>query len=269
MTLRVRAARPDAHDYAAFVQFWHELGLDDHPPHPRDQWDEHLCPSTLFLEAEDGRLAAYGLSFPFGDRGDVRQIVVGSAFRRQGVGRQIMAAVAARLRAAGCTNWRLEVRAENAAAIALYRSVGMEVVHAIHIVYLSRADAERFAATRSGRHEVTVVDPADDAMLEARFDLGRGQIARWRTFRGHCPILHVGDRALTQVWRDFEPGKGLLFPFRAVDGDVAAHLMAVAPPMPEQVGVYVVDEPVLDALVAAGATRHEEQLEMGGPLPNA
>ena len=266
MTLRVRAARPDAHDYAAFVQFWAELGLDDHPPHPREAWDEHLCPSTLYLEAEDGRLAAYGLSFPFGDRGDVRQIVVSTAFRGRGVGREIMAAVATRLRAAGCTNWRLEVRADNAAAIALYRSVGMHVVHPINIVHMSRVDSERFAATGSGRHEVAVVDPADDSKLESLFDLGRGQITRWRTFRGHCPIIRVGDRALAQVWRDFEPTKGLLFPFRAADADIAAHLMAFTPPMPERIEICVVDEPVLEALLAAGATRGDAQLEMGGPL---
>src|SRR5260221_1955318 len=143
--MRVRAAT-DA-DYTAFTTFWAGLDLEPPPP-PRERWCEHLRPSTIFLEDDHGTLAAYALLFPLGERGDVRQIVVGPSFRRRGVGRELMATVAARLRAAGCTNWRLEVRADNAPALALYRSVGMSVRCETHTVRISRADLERFGATR-------------------------------------------------------------------------------------------------------------------------
>src|SRR4051812_4467155 len=118
--MQARPATPA--DYEAFTRFWEQLGLGTPAP-PLAHWVEHLCPQTIFLE-EDGVLAAYNLSFAFGKRGDVRQIVVDRAFRGRGVGKLLMAEVAAKLRAAGCTQWRLETHATNTAAMALYRAVG-------------------------------------------------------------------------------------------------------------------------------------------------
>src|SRR5258706_4004638 len=102
--MQVRPARED--DYDAFVAFWAELQLVQPAP-ARAHWCTHLMPATIFLDD-----AGYGLSFAFGARGDVRQIAVMPAYRKRGVGRELMAAVAARLRGLGCTDWRLEVRAD-------------------------------------------------------------------------------------------------------------------------------------------------------------
>src|SRR5512143_4320360 len=86
-------------DHPAFARFWAELGIDQPAP-DIEYWDIHLRPKTIFLEAPGGELAAYALTFPFGARGDVRQIVVDPSFRRRGVGQQLLAEVAARFRAA-------------------------------------------------------------------------------------------------------------------------------------------------------------------------
>lgn len=258
--MQVRAARPA--DYDAFTRFWAQLDLEQPVP-SRERWVEQLCPETIFL-ADGEAFAAYGLAFAFGPRGDVRQVVVDRAFRRRGVGKLLMAAIAAKLRAAGCTEWRLEVRATNAPARALYRAVGMAPHHTIEIVEIDRAACERFAATRSGRHTICPVAVTDDAVLEANLDLGAGQVARWRRSRAGSPLVRVGMTALTQIWRDFSPAHGLLFPFLAPDADVAAHLIAEALPGPYE--TCVIEPAIHAAMLAAGARPKDQQIEYAGAL---
>jgi ribosomal protein S18 acetylase RimI-like enzyme len=258
-----RAARPD--DYDAWLGFWGELGLTSTPP-TRERWLAGILPNTIFLE-EDGVLAAYNLSFAFGARGDVRQVAVAPEFRKRGVGKQLMAAVAAKLRAAGCTDWRLEVRADNAPAIALYRAAGMQPLRDLHIVRMARDACEHFAASRSGRYAATAVIPDDDARLEAAFDLGAGQIQRWRTFRPQSPIVRIDFDAMTQINRELSVDRGLLFPFEAPDPDHAAHLMAEAlPNMPMAYELQLARPALHRALLAAGAIPEEHLIEFTGQL---
>jgi ribosomal protein S18 acetylase RimI-like enzyme len=259
--MHVRAARPD--DYDAFTRFWAQLDIEQPLP-ARERWVDLMCPHTIFLVDDGDVPAAYNLAFAFGTRGDVRQVVVDTAVRGRGVGKQLMAAVANKLRAAGCTEWRLEVDANNAPARALYHAVGMQPHHAIESVAMDRAACERFAATRSGRHAVLLVSPADDAALEANLDLGAGQVARWRRTRAGSPLVRIGMTALTQLWRDFLPEHGLLFPFLAPDVDVAAHLMAEALPGPFE--LCVIDPAIHAAVLAAGARPRDQLLEYAGSL---
>ena len=257
--MRVRAARPD--DYEAWLGFWRELGITGTPP-DHERWSTGVMPNTIFLE-EGGELAAYNLSFAFGARGDVRQIAVAPAYRRRGVGKQLMAAVAAKLRAAGCTDWRLEVRADNAPAITLYRAAGMLPLRDLYIVRISREACERFAARGL---IVTPVIPADDARLEAAFGLGAGQVQRWRTFRPQCPIVRIGFAALAQINREFAADHGLLFPFEAPDENHAAALIAEAlPGMPSAYELQVA-RPAYATLIAAGARDVEHLVEFAGQL---
>jgi ribosomal protein S18 acetylase RimI-like enzyme len=55
---------------------------------------------------------------------NIHDIAVSPAARGQGIGRQLLAAVAADARALGCCKVTLEVRSDNARAMGLYRSVG-------------------------------------------------------------------------------------------------------------------------------------------------
>jgi ribosomal-protein-alanine N-acetyltransferase len=263
--LRPRAARRE--DHVAYQKFWGELDLDQ-PAFELDYWDANYRPHTTFLEAPDGRLAAYAMTFAYGTRGDVRQIVVDPAWRGRGVGAQMMAVVASKLREAGCTDWRLEVRLTNEPAIALYRSVGMDVIHEIEILRMARGDCEAFAKARSGAFTVEPVAVADEAGTEAQWGYGPGQLARWRSVRPNGFMWQIRGSAFARYDRDFAPETSLLFPFRAPDGDHAAHLMAavVAAGMSNEVELLLVDKPVVDALRDVGAHVKEQLLEMGGSL---
>ena len=230
-----------------------------------EYWVENLMPKTIFLEAENGELAAYALTFPFGERGDVRQIAVAPEYRGQGVGKRIMHVVAQRFREAGVRDWRLEVRANNAPAIACYRSVGMSVLREMEIVRVTPEVAARFGK----RGNVELVDATDDATLEARWDLGAGQIARWRKARPHAIMWQVRDRALTHYAPTYTPTHGLMFPFRAADAEAAAWLFGAALDhgMPTEVETVLVDAPVIEAMRVAGVRPIERHYEMAGPLP--
>jgi ribosomal protein S18 acetylase RimI-like enzyme len=263
---RPRIARRD--DYPVFVRMWDELRTDQ-PVFDVDLWDEKYREHTLLFETDDGEIVAYALTVPLGARGDIRQIVVDPRWRGRGVGRALLAAVADKLRAQGCSDWRLEVRADNEAAIALYRRVGMDTIGELFTLRMSSDAAERFAATRSGRLRVEPVTPADDPVLERHFDLGAGQLARWRAARVRGVMSRIAHAAFVHCTKDFAPQISLLYPLRAPDADHAAHLFAKACALglAGAIETMLPDLAVVAALCDAGAAPHEHLYEMGGPLP--
>ena len=256
-------------DHEAFTRFWAELGLDQGPPDV-DWWDEHLRPRTRFLATQDGALVAYSLTFPFGERGDVRQIAVAPEVRRQGVGKALMAMVAERLRGEGVRDWRLEVKQDNPAAIALYRSVGMEVIRELVSMRMTIDQVRAFAATRSGSLRVETVEPSEDSIHEARWDLGRGQLARWRRARGpNARLMAIADRALAQYTPDFTPAWGLIFPLYSIDREHTAAIFGAITEMSmtPTIEMQFPDGVAAQALIRAGAHVIERLYEMGGRLP--
>ncbi len=79
-------------------------------------------------------------------------------------------------------------------------------------------------------------------------------------------MYRVGTTALTQVWPDLSATRGVMYPFRAPDIDVAAHLLAEALPGPAAYEITVTNLDVSAALIAAGATLRERQFEFAGEL---
>jgi ribosomal protein S18 acetylase RimI-like enzyme len=125
--LRVRPARPQ--DYAHFARLMPELATGDRVKEETTFLRE-LLPTTLIAEpGENGRVVGYAYYQVMKDVTYVRHIVTSPDARRGGVGRALMAAVAERARAASCAAWCLNVKPENAAAIALYEGFGMKRVH--------------------------------------------------------------------------------------------------------------------------------------------
>jgi hypothetical protein len=141
----------------------------------------------------------------------------------------------------------------------------MEVLHEMETVRISREVAERFAR----RGPVELVDPSEDEAIEVRWDLGRGQMARWRKARPTAVMWQVRDRGLTHYQPTFAPTHGLMFPFRAADAECAAMLIGAALDhgIAHQVESVLVDPPAIEAFRAAGARMIETLYEMGGPLP--
>ena len=272
MTAELRLRAAVAGDYDAFVRLWRELEVGAPSPPAVAHWTQQMMPWTLFLATDRGEVVAYALVFPHGARGDVRQIAVDPAWRRRGIGRRLMAEVAERLRAAGCSEWRLEVRHDNAAALALYERAGMRRLHEIRVVSIARATLVQLAEPPSPRFTVAPVAPQDEPALEARYDLGAGELAQWRSLRPDATLWLVCDHdepaGFARYCPTHRPGCALLFPFRARGAIAAAHLAAVAmrAPWPDRFELCVVDDPVADALLVAGGELVERMLEMSGRL---
>ena len=96
-----------------------------------DPWSEHSIASELdnrlsyWLVAVDGdTVAGYIGSQSVLDEADIMNVAVHPAYRRQGIGRTLVTALAEALREKGIRGLMLEVRESNAPAIALYEDLG-------------------------------------------------------------------------------------------------------------------------------------------------
>lgn len=95
---------------------------------PETFWSELAQPTRWYLAAEDpdGRLAGYAGLMVTGSEADVQTVAVAPAAQGHGVGGALVDALVGEAAARGATSLLLEVRADNAAAIALYAGRGFE-----------------------------------------------------------------------------------------------------------------------------------------------
>ena len=93
--------------------FWAELAQE------RTRW-------YVVAEDGDGGLLGYAGLMHAGAEADVQTIAVAPAAQGRGVGAALLRALLAEAVRAGCTSAMLEVRADNAAAVALYERFGFE-----------------------------------------------------------------------------------------------------------------------------------------------
>jgi ribosomal protein S18 acetylase RimI-like enzyme len=100
-----------------------------HAERDLDQWlgTVRRCRSA-FLARRHGRPVGWVMSrVVAGGRGSVETLAVATSERHRGLGRALLLHAFADLQLAGCRDLTLGVEAENAAALGLYRSVGLEV----------------------------------------------------------------------------------------------------------------------------------------------
>lgn len=122
---------------------------------PRRTWARLVGPAqtagtALTLLARDGAVvrAAASILFRRGARvARLYSLAVDAAWRGQGWGGRLIAALARRARARGCTVLSLEVRAGNAPARALYERLGFVAVGSLPGYYADGADGVRYRRT--------------------------------------------------------------------------------------------------------------------------
>ncbi len=113
-------------DTDAVVGLWTACGLVRPWNDPRRDIERKLAEQPeLFLVGEiSGELVATAMAGYDGHRGWVYYVAVDPSRRRQGLGRQLMSEVEARLVAVGCPKLNLQVRSDNAAVMGFYRGLG-------------------------------------------------------------------------------------------------------------------------------------------------
>ena len=260
----IRAAR--ATDYPTFVRLFRELGVDD-PTIEEPRFVRDVVPTMLV--AEDGaRVLGYAHFLTFDEVTHVRHVVTAPDARRCGVGRALMLHIARIARDAGCTSWRLNVKPDNASAIALYESLGFVRMFRSRSLTLAwaRVDEQPPVSAEIAARDVSATD---DARIEEKASLARGQLAVDRA-RGRI-VVAVEERGELAGIALFDPKFPGAFPFRASRVELAiALLRAIRPHAPSDGNVHLTieNEPeVTDALVAMGATVRLEILHMRGSLP--
>lgn len=113
-------------DEVEVVELWRRCGLVRpwNDPH-KDIARKRRVQRELFLVAElDGAIVGSVMGGYEGHRGWVNYLAVDAAHRRSGLGRTLMAEVETRLRELGCPKLNLQVRDDNAAALAFYARLG-------------------------------------------------------------------------------------------------------------------------------------------------
>lgn len=249
----VRRARVS--DHATYARLFRELGTDD------AIWDEaryerEMMPTTVV--AED---FGYAFFVVIGDSAHVSHIAVAPEARRRGVATALMKAVAERAREAGCTTWRLNVKVGNAAAIALYESLGLARA------FESCALKIEWRVVPDGPHEGRCVEPAEDERVERALAMLPGQLAQARA-AGRIPILVERDGAIAAA--TFDPTFPGASVFRASPELAVPLLRAMrmhALPRHDFVGAKIEDQPeTLRVLVDLGARVRFRMFHMAAAL---
>ncbi len=275
---KIRPATPA--DHAVFERLFPELEVED-PPVSLENFVRVMMPTTLIAVAGEGapdpdRAVGYAHFQLLDGRAYVRHLVTAPEARRTGVGRALLAAIVERGRAASCTDWCLNVKRENTAAIALYEAVGMTRAFDSKALRLDWARAEAAAGApadnvQNTRITARSIEPEDDARVETALALMKGQLAMARR-AGERVLLALFEGDDVVAGTVFDPAFPGAYPFRAARPDLAfALLRAVKPharPTHSYVKVVCEGQPAIaDALIAVGATVVHDIVHMKGALP--
>jgi len=132
-----------ASDETVVVQLWKDCNLVIPWNDPlRDIRRKLRVQPALFLVGfVSGELAATVMAGYEGHRGWLNYLAVAPRFRRQGLGRKLVAESEARLRQMGCPKINIQIRAGNTAVIEFYNRIGFKTDDVVSMGKRLEADA--------------------------------------------------------------------------------------------------------------------------------
>lgn len=118
-------------------------------PHPWSQavLEQALATNLFLLFETEGQIVGYGILLPLFGEGEILQLAVHPAFRRQHIGTALLQALTEQAEQKQMTRLFLEVRRSNLAAQKLYQSFGFRLI---------------------GQRKQYYSDPPEDALLMQR-----------------------------------------------------------------------------------------------------
>jgi ribosomal protein S18 acetylase RimI-like enzyme len=264
VVLEMRDAVPSDHE--DFVRLFAELKIPDPPP-TLQRFAEQIAPHAFFC-VESGRTLAYALWKKYGDTAHVVHVVTAPGQRGRGLGRALMREVAARAQAAGCARWYLNVKEDNAPAVALYERCGMSV--AFESVHFDLPWAAIPRLPTGSAATAVAVDAASHPTIEETFALPRGLLASLAAMAGRT-LLAMSEPDRVVGFAAFDPDFPGASPFRVAGTEHARPLLEAMRPHARaertSVHLFVEDDRALAAaLRAAGGSSLFRILRMTGEL---
>jgi len=264
MTFTTRPAT--ASDHGTFARLFPELKVPDPVP-TAEHFAATMLPRVLIL-CDGTEPIGYTFWNLYGTTAHVVHVAVDPRARGRGAGRALMDALRKTL--VGCTRWYLNVKRDNAPALALYTRCGFTIEHESWAMRLTWAqianlptDASAVAATAT---------PPDDEAIAGRFTLDRERIAMLRNKPATVLMtLREGASTTLVAFAAFDPTFPGFYPFRVTRPTLARPLFEACRPHADQrfnyVNINVEADPALrDTLTTAGATLHFALVQMGAPL---
>lgn len=263
MSASVRLA--DAADYPAFVRLFPELAVADPVPTP-EQFTSSMLPRVVLFE-EDGQVCAYAFWLLYGATAHVVHLVVDPQARGRGVGRALLEDVRGRVVAQQCLRWCLNVKQDNAAAIALYRRCGFATEHpgwAMRTTWANLAtlpDAPEAVVTRT-------LDAADDALAGGSLGIEAERLALIRGRPG-VVLLAAWEGTVPAAVAAFDPAFPGVYPIRLARPELARSVLDALRPSARHDHVFITverDAALFDRLRAGGAELLHAFYRMSAPL---
>lgn len=257
----IRRARPA--DHAAYTRLFAELGVPDPVP-GAETFATSIVPQ-MWIAERDGDVIGYITWRAYGATAHVVQLAVDPARRGERVGQALLEHVRAEARAAGCVRWYLNVKRDNAPALALYGRLGLA------LELESVAMAIPWARVPHTTMRQRLASEADDAAIAARFAMPVERLAAFRARAGYRLVTLRDDDDGIIGFAAFDPAYPGAATFCATDPAHAATLLdalrAHADPRFDFVRVAIEgDRPLAAAVLALGAEVTFEILRLGSPL---
>ncbi|MBI5580412.1 MAG: GNAT family acetyltransferase [Deltaproteobacteria bacterium] len=126
MKTEIRPFQPS--DDASVVQLWRDCNLVVPWNDPRQDIRRKLGvqPALFLVGFLSAELVATVMAGYEGHRGWLNYLAVAPRFRRQGLGRKMVAEAEARLREMGCPKINIQIRTSNTEVIEFYRKIGFK-----------------------------------------------------------------------------------------------------------------------------------------------
>lgn len=126
LNMEIRPFAPS--DEKSVVRLWIDCGLvvPWNNPHRDIQRKLKVQADGFLVSLVDGQIIATVMAGYDGHRGWINYLAVNPRFQHRGIGRRMMEAAEAFLRAAGCPKINLQVRSSNAGVIEFYNRIGFK-----------------------------------------------------------------------------------------------------------------------------------------------
>ena len=251
-----------AADYDAFVPLFAELGVPEPPP-SRETFGARFI-TNMTVAIADEQVVGFIRWRAYGDLAHVINVVTHAAYRGRRIGQQLVEAARAQVRAAGCTQWYLNVKQDNAAAITLYGRCGFTTDGTASVLRLPWVVVRTLPVSTDV--VATVGTPDEDAVLATTFQIPLGRVVFSRE-RSHFLVARALPASAPRGCGAFYAGMPGVAPLCASDLEAAGALLhaclAFAEPDTASLIVVVERDAALAAqLLARGASLEFELFSM-------